>query len=263
MNPNEMNPQDLAKLQDTVARQMGTDQGTQEQPTQVGIKDKIRALEDEIRGLPRDASSSENLKTYLDEYGQETYYVRNISGTHVCISDINMDPIQKGKSVDLTELASMEDLKKSRDLKNATNKFNKNRLLERLSPQEYYDDKQRELDNQKKIAILRDQMEIQAQQQAARLAADPFASPPTSSPASADRQKVRAEIHAKLGKLSLLESKDPEKFSQALTPVEFIEWVFGSTLNSTEIEFILGDPVVSKNSDIKTALLQKRATLPS
>jgi hypothetical protein len=267
MNPNEMNPQDLAKLQEAVSRQAAEEMGASPlSATQTaGLKDRIKALEDELSGIPREAvkSQAETLKTYLDEYGQETFYVKNVSGTHVVISDLSMDPIPKGGIVDLLTLAQMEDLKKSRDLKNAVSPYSRTRMLVRLTPQEYYEEKESELSNKKKIAIMREQMDLQAKQRAEKAAADPFAPPPTSNPSTPERQQIRAEIHSKLGKLSLIDSRDPEKFSMAMTSVEFIEWVFASNLNSTEIDFILGDPVVSRSSDIRTALLQKRATLPS
>lgn len=155
--------------------------------------------------------------------GDETWYVQNISNGHVVISDIEMDAIKKGSCVDLLELAVLEDIKKSRDIKRAINTNSSKPLLKRLTPEQYADYNIKKEENAKRI-------EQYKQQAALRAAAG----------ATNDRlkEKVRGVVLAKLEKLRLGTETDTPALG--ITPVEFIMWAENASLSLDEISYILG-----------------------
>jgi len=102
-------------------------------------KSKIAELEKELGiydSMPTSKKGAE-AKSFLDEFGDETFYVENVSNGHVVISDVDMDKIPRGKVLDLLRFAPIESLKKSRDLRVAMSGYGGTRLLKRLTPVEY------------------------------------------------------------------------------------------------------------------------------
>jgi hypothetical protein len=47
-----------------------------------------------------------------------------------------------------------------------------------------------------------------------------------------------------------------------MTTVEFIQWIQGEPLNHEEIDYIMGDPAVVRDHDIRAALLEKKQSTP-
>lgn len=227
----------------------------------VSLRDKIKKLEEELAGLENTSVEKVDPKTWLDEYGNETFFVKNISGTHVCIAgDLDIPKIPIGKVCDLTEFASVDELKKSRDIKKATSWYEGNQLLKRITEQEYYEEKKAEVAMKKKIEIMRNQAQLQNQQmqQTMNPAEAAMANPVTQSATPA----TRADIQAKLGKLALMGDPDPENRLKAMTPIEFIEWANNQNFSLQEVDYILSDPYVFKSHDIRAALITKRASIP-
>lgn len=207
-----------------------------EKKVQTTIKDDhIRKLEAELAELRSSlrTTPSTSLNTprrpsgnpYTDPLtGDETWYVQNISNGHVVISDIPMDAIKRGQTVDLLELSSLEDIKKSRDIRRAlsSNTHGKT-LLKRLTPEEYDDVLLRQEETTKKIAIYKQNAAIRA---ASGEMKDQI------------KSKVRGVVLSKLEKLRLgVESDTP---ALGITPVEFISWAENAALTVAELNYILG-----------------------
>jgi len=225
-------------------------------------KRKIMELEQELGDAPKyDTTAGE--MTFRDSAGNETYYVKNVAGRHVVISDIlDMAKIPVGKAVDLLKLASIEDIKKSRDLRNAMYGLGPEKCLQRLTEREYLNEKLAERDQQKRVNIMRQQEELYRMQNQKNPANQmmpherPFNSP------LGNEKTVRPVVLAKLGKLALRNDPDPEVSRQAMTPPEFVTWVQGERLSHYEIEYIMGNPDVVREHDIRAALLEKRKSIP-
>lgn len=193
---------------------------------------QIQKLEDEIRALksqntyPRPSmtpSYSPKQNPWLDpNTGDESWFIRNISNGHVVISDIEMDVIKRGEAVDLLELASIEDIKKSRDLKRAISGAKGTSLLERLTPEQYDKLTLEKQNNEKKIAQYKQQSELRAKN---GITPEQL------------KGKVRGVVLSKMEKLRLsLESATPEL---GISPVEFMSWAGTAGLTVPELSYIL------------------------
>jgi len=219
------------------------------------LKQKIAELEDFLGDTPQAATTTE--LTFRDSSGDETFYVRNICGMHVILSDLEIDKIPVGKSIDLLRYASLEDLKKSRDLRRCIYGVGNEKTLKRLTEQEFYEDKKREVMNKKKLAIIQqqEQFKLQGQQQNPDLM-------PHERTVFAQNQKIRGVIEAKLGKLMLRSDSNQENAKYAMQSPEFIAWVQNEPLTHAEIEYIMGHPAVVRDHDIRAALLEKKGQVP-
>lgn len=219
------------------------------------LKAKIAELERELgAGAP---SSTLDAKTFMDNSGNETFYVKNFSGRHVLISDLDIPKIPVGETVDLLKYASIEDLKKSRDLRTALYGIGKDQLLKRVTELEYYEAMRQAVSQKKKVDIVRQQEILRLQNQQS-----PNQLYPHERPAMAAEKKIRPAIEAKLGKLNLIYDKEPENARLAMSAPEFISWVQNEQLTHAEIEHIMGHPAVNKQHDIRAALLEKKASTP-
>jgi hypothetical protein len=222
------------------------------------IKEQIRKLEERIGSYGREAVPDN--KTYADNSGNETFYVKNITNRHILIVEesIGIDKLKVGTSVDLLRHASLEDIKKSRTIRTLLYGIGKEKQLQRLTEQEYLDEKRKELANIEKINAMRRQEAAQANTTQYQQNVMPH----ERSGQFHTAQKIRPVIESKLGKLSLMYSADPETAKMALSPVEFVQWIQTEPLTHAEIEHILGDPAVTRNQNIKIALLEKKQQTP-
>ena len=220
------------------------------------LKRRIAEAEELIGITPRTASTSEI--TFRDSSGDETLYVRNICGMHIVLSDLEIEKIPVGKSVDLLRYASLADLKKSRDLRKCLYGTGKEKTLKRLTEQEYYEDIQREALNKKKLDALQNQEQLRTQN--AQQEANAY--PHDRTTFAKQNQTVRGVIEAKLGKLMLRADKDPENSKFAMQSPEFIGWIQNEPLTHAEIEYIMGHPAVIRDYDIRAALLEKKGQVP-
>ena len=131
--------------------------------TAVDLKQKIAELEEFLGDTPGDTGVVD--KTFRDSNGDETYYVRNVSGMHVVLSDLEIEKIPVGKSIDLLKFTNLDTLKQSRDLRRCVNAFGSEKTLKRITQQEYAQDKAREAANKKKLDALQRQEQLRAQTQ--------------------------------------------------------------------------------------------------
>jgi len=224
------------------------------------IKKKIAEYEQALGEV--ESFAAEDVATFRDSSGNETFYVKNITGRHVVISDIDgMKKIKAGTSTDLLKEASIEDLKKSRDLRVLVYNTGSDKSLKRLTEREYLEEKRKEYENKQKVDAIRRQERIRTNnpnmQQQEPLPHERVIGE------FATASNVRPVIEAKLGKLELKNDPNPENSRLAMTPIEFIQWVQAEPLSHSEIDFILGNPVVARDHTIRVALLEKKKSTPS
>ena len=269
MNMNEMDPTQLSKLGDHLEKEaqnnfepkVDINEGRRSINTPVTpvnnatpLRDKIKALEEAYRGETNPRSLSSEKKNYLDEAGNDTFYVKNISNGHIVITDLDIT-IQIGIVSDLLTQASLEDCYASRDIrKNLVGVNGKAPWLKRLTQQEYYDEMEKALQVKKRIDVERQQETIkQSQHQNQASGNTPFQNAPSSEPA----MKIRPMVYGKLEKLRLSKDSDPENSKYGMTASDFIEWVMKESLSENELNHILGDPIVSKMHNVKAAVVDK------
>lgn len=203
----------------------------------MGVRSQIEELQRELNPSPT-ATFSGSASSYLDEYGQETWFVKNISGAHIVISDIpDMNKIERGKCVDLLQMSDIETIKKSRDLKMAMSGIEGRTSLVRITPQEYIIYLKDEIESKKKINALRDTME------------------PKKEGSENKTESVRPVILAKIEKLRLSSDKDPEVATKGITVLEFAEWLSAERLSEDEIDVIMG---MVNDRTVRNVLIKKK-----
>lgn len=233
---------------------------------QLSRSERIEALERELEEAPKISNNvTVKAKAYLDDFGAETYYVKNISNGHVSVSDIDVT-VKRGESEDLLKFADIEDIKKSRDLRTAIgyerkpNPYRRTLLL-RLTPEEYEEEKTKQLRNKRKIDQFKQSQAVahanfqQNQQQTTQtyngVTQQIIAQPQT--------PRIRPTVLSKLEKLRL--STVPENAHLGMGPEEFVGWAVTEDLSIEELDFIISHPNVINNHHIRTALYEKRSEI--
>ena len=226
------------------------------------LKRRVKELENEIGAMSIRRSDASDDRTFKDSYGNPTYFVKNVSGTHIVVSDIErMDKIQSGKVADLLASASVEEIQNSRDIRRLL-RDPQGRYLKQLTEEEYYEERERELLQEKKIKLMTEQELLRSsnqQQNQQKQELLPHEKPPVS---FSNTHSIRPAIESRLGKLALRSDPNPENSRFAMTSIEFIEWLNSEPLTHVEIDYIMGDPNVSRDYNIRAALMEKKRTVP-
>lgn len=202
-----------------------------EQNAGVSIKDRIAAMENAL-GSASPSSTVGAHKGFMDEYGNETFYVKNISNGHVTISDIDGVVIKRNAAVDLLQMADLDSIRKSRDLRGAMQMANGKQWLKRLTPEEYLQELNSAFINKTQIDKLKS----------------------VNQPASDDPNKIRPVVLSKLEKLNL--GYKPDTAHLGMTPIEFVEWAITENLTDSELDYIIGSVT---DLSIKKPLLNAKA----
>jgi len=160
-----------------------------------------------------------NYRKYLDENGEPTYYVQNISQGHVCLSQLGIT-IPFGKVKDLREDVDVETLQRSPDLRAAL--APQSGLLKRLAKEEY------------------DQLlKIQIEQEAV------LQRPQVTNPEIANEQgevkeakvNISPKCQSMVEKLKLYYR--PETREKGITPDQFKVWLQNYTPTDDEKEYMM------------------------
>lgn len=207
------------------------------------IAERIRAVEAEL-GKPIKTTEhvTSKAKSFLDEYGDETYYVINESSSHCALSDLGIT-VSRGECVDLLALADIKDIKKSRDLRSMLtgNNMSGRVSLRRLTPEEYLDAMEKQRMYKQQVEAVRAEM-----------------SPNQQNTANAS-QRIRPTILSKLEKLRLFSV--PANQAQGMQPIEFMQWALTENMTIAELDYVISHPNVIPYPDIITALYKKRQTM--
>jgi hypothetical protein len=231
----------------------------------ITLEAKIKQLEKEMgRTTPIMEGKS---SSYIDDAGDETFYVKNISQGHVIIGGGEKDTLSikvpKGDVLDLLSHASLEDLKASREIRICLTGPKK--LLKRLTQSEYFSDLQNMSEMQKKIEILKRQEAIKTTQRLQNVQNNPQMNLPhmrNMNVAESEAPNVRVGMmESKLEKLRLAKDVNPENSQHGMTDLEFIGWASKESLSAAECDYLVGDPVMHDKHDIKAAIYQKKAAI--
>lgn len=224
------------------------------------IRKRIADVEKEYYGgVGVSPSSIASVTSYKDEYGNDTYYVKNISDGHVTIKDPDL-VIPKGKVMDLLQFAGMEELQSCRDIRVAMSPTNRmGSMLKRLTQREYLEEMEKELSIKKRIDIVRQQESLRNAQNAQNPNnRNQFQNNPVQ---EQQGPKIRPLVLGKVEKLRLSSDPDPDNAKYGINPAEFIQWVMGEFLSDEELDYLLGDPVISNKHDIKAAIVEKKTIM--
>ena len=200
------------------------------------IRERIEAAEANL-GRNTAVGSAKSYAQFLDDRGDETFYVKNISNGHVTISDMENVLIKRNEAVDLLQSADLEAIRKSRDLRKAMQMIGGKQWLKRLTPEEFMMEVENAYQNKQQVDILKSANAPKIE--------------------NADT-KIRPVVTVKLEKLRIGYIK--ESAHLGLTPIEFVEWALSENLNSAELEYIIGSVT---DLSIKKPLMQKKAKVGS
>jgi len=177
---------------------------------------------------------------YHDEYGQETFYVKNLTNGHVIVPGIGIDSIPKGSVVDLLEYTDLQTLKSSHFLRKALSPNNGKVLLKRLTVEQYQKEKRLKDLTQAKLDQLRKEQYIEE----------------VKSKTNTQVSQIRPAILAKVEKLAL--GSKPETKNQGISPLEFLEWMESESFTMDELDHIIGSV---QDKDIKMYAIQRKQLL--
>jgi hypothetical protein len=215
-------------------------------PIRVGTQVKAPTISEEIAQIERELGKDKKIvgsmgfavKSYLDDYGNETWYVKNVSNGHVGITDIETT-INRSAIEDLLKFADLDKIRKSRNLREALDNPKGSALLIRLTPEEYLKEMRKAKATLAEVTRIKDSY-----------------APPSASLENA----IRPAVYSQLGKYKLGTNKDPELAVKGLTGLEFIEWAMTEQFTESEIEHLIGEV---SDSQVKRALLAKKSVMNS
>jgi hypothetical protein len=230
-------------------------------PVRESTAERIRRVKEQLGEAPQLSNAdtmTARAKAFLDEFGNETFYVKNVSDGHVVMSHIGVNigslegtdiVVKRGMIADLLEYAALEDIKKSRDVK--TMCAGKKPKLQRLTPEEFAEEGERIANNKVLIDEIRAnqiyEKQMREQQQ------NPNARQNVQRPQSTS--KIRPIVLSKLEKLRI--SSDSINAHLGMTPVDFAEWAVTENLNIEELEFLATHPFVIQYNDVRAAVYDR------
>lgn len=163
-----------------------------------------------------------NAQSFLDDLGDETFYVQNTSNGHVLVTDLELK-IPRGKTLDLLKFCDLESIKKSKDIRVALAHNPKSGpMIKRLTPSEYLTKMDQEYKESVKIENFKKTSALRAAQ--GNTGDNKYMEP------------VKPVVYDKLNKLKLSYSDTPHK---GISPVEFAQWVQTEDLNKADLDQIL------------------------
>lgn len=227
-----------------------------EVPTRLSVAEQLRILEDEERRINRPQQTQQyrapqsempaRAKSFLDEFSNETWYVENISDGHIALSDLDIT-IPRNKVANLLGPKSLEELRKSSDLRLNVSGETERPMLRRLTPEEFLEKRRIEIQQKKQIAQMKAGINANGTQMQ-----NPN-NPQQLTP------RIRPTVLSKLEKLRLYSV--PGNAHLGLTPVEFAQWALSENLSHAELEFVISHPNVSIYNDVLQALYTKKANV--
>lgn len=188
------------------------------------LRDRINEMESKlgITDYMPGNSKSYSAQSYLDDLGEETFYVQNVSNGHVLVTDLDLK-ITRGKTLDLLKFCDLEAIKKSKDMRIALSSSERSgAMLVRLTPQQYLSKIEQAYTENTKIEQFKRLNQLRAAT--------------GQTPENKYNEPIRPLVYDKLNKLKLSYSDTPHK---GITPVEFAQWVQTENLTKAELDQIL------------------------
>ena len=203
--------------------------------------DNIKSIDDVVGSISKISSTpmraSDATRSFLDEFQQPTYFVKNVSGKNYYLPIIK-ETIPINASIDLlSRVGDVDKLTADSGLRIATVTHKR---LKRLTKEEF------KIEQDKYAAALN---LIEEQKNNIELRRGD-----TSSKASV----IRLFVREKIDRLKMHYSDNVSEAKAGLTPTEFKEWLVFADLNPAEVEEALN---ATNDPEIRTAVFQKKAAL--
>lgn len=241
---NEFFPQDAIKEAETAIKTkiqeqedaMFTQKTIKTAESQESKKD---SMADEIANLQKELKiekrvtpkKSQTYNDFFNEYGDETWYVKNLTNQHIVLDIEEMDKIEKNLTVDLLSMTDMESIKASKALRKCLNEG----VIKRITPSEF-------------LLYLKEVAEKKRK-------ADTIIAKELGEDVE-EEVKVRNVVITKVEKYKMYTNSANK--DQGISTVDFVAWLISEKLNSEEIEYCLSGTV---DNDIRNLLISKRQEL--
>jgi hypothetical protein len=181
--------------------------------------------------------------SFNDGYGDETYFVENISSMDVILGDLGGTPqnpgsalIERGTLIDLLQRSDLADLKKSKHLRTCM----ADGFLLRLTQEQFNQKFSQKEDNARRIAKAREDAKN-------RPASD-----------TSVMRDARFSTKNQVDRLKMFYSNDKDISAHGLTPYEFMEWSATEKFEDGEIDYIVS---MIDNADVRSFLYKRKAQL--
>jgi hypothetical protein len=190
--------------------------------------DKINSLQNELGYYKVESKKPKSINEFLDESGNATWYVKNLTNTRVPIilerieRYENTISIEPNDSVNLLATASIEAVEKCQDLRQCFNQ----QILKRITPEEWLEYLTKKSENKKRAGYINKTEDM------------------------TKRTGIRIVVKSKVEKHN---SFIKEGFG--IDTSSFINWVQNEPLNEEEIEYCMS---LTDNKDIRTILIHKK-----
>lgn len=200
------------------------------------IDARLAALESNLKITTAPTSRPTSKLSFEDDYGDETFFIENTSSMDVLVADIGSGiVIDRGSVLDLLSIVSAEDAKKSSQLR----AFMGTGDIVRLTQEAYKDRLLQKKENAKRIE--------RAKEEAANRTAT-----------VSTVKEPRFSVKAKVDKLRMFFSTDPNIAQHGLTPYEFMEWAAVEKFEDGEIDYIVS---VVTDPEVRTFLYKRKSQL--
>lgn len=200
-----------------------------------------KSIDDVIGSVSRITStpsrSNDSAKSFLDEYQNPTFYIKNVSGKNFYISVIK-ETIPINASVDLLDrVGDMDVLTSDPGLRAA---ILTHKRLKRLTKEEFKIEQDKYAAAIKLIEEQKNNIDLRR------------------SDVTAKASVIRLFVREKIDRLKMHYSNDVNEAKAGVTPVEFIEWLAFADLNESEINEALN---ATNDPEIRTAVFSKKAAI--
>ena len=185
------------------------------------------------------ASTQIKSKSFIDENGFETYFVKNKGNTNLHFSKLGVT-INRGEVRDLLEITDIDALNKSSELRTF---LSMNKKLVRLTKEEFLFERAKKEDFEQK----RDAMQI-AHEERLR----------NESSSAKNAKPIRAVVNHKVTMLQNFFSNDMSKAAVGLNPADFMEWAETEDFMENEIDFVIN---TTSDNEVKGFMYKRKKEL--
>lgn len=178
-------------------------------------------------------------KSFIDENGFETYFVKNKGNTKLHFSKLGVT-IDRGEVKDLLEVTDIDALNKSSELRTF---LAMNKKLARLTKEEFLFERAKKEDfEQKRYATQVEHEERLRNESSSAKSAKP----------------IRAVVNHKVLMLQNFFSNDMTKAAVGLNPIDFMEWAETEDFQENEIDYVIN---ATSDSEVKAFMYKRKKEL--
>lgn len=187
------------------------------------LTEKIKSLQSEL-GYFKTDTKVKSANEFLDDYGNETWYVKNLTNTHIVLDIEGMEKISKNAYVDLLAMTSLESIQKSQSIRKCFNEG----LLKRVTQAEFFEALTNQAEDKRRAEyITRDEVKDDTKKDSIRIV-------------------VKTKVEKYKGFL---------KDGIGITTTDFLAWIQSEPLSEEEVEYCMS---ATTDKDIRTLLIRKK-----